>query len=155
MKTFTLALNLLGNCLTWIVSLPTCLTVLFIVFLTRPSNPNLLFTRSLRRLFISAFPSPVHSLQIRTQFKRFCNPAYPHLNIRFIFRSSKRISYFFPFKDKVPKFLRSGVVYLFKCRCCSIRVVCGSNHAPFMHQSIGTPGTDSYNRTAVIQSSHV
>ena len=23
-----------------------------------------------------------------------------------------------PFKDKVPKFLRSGIVYLFKCRCC-------------------------------------
>ena len=41
----------------------------------------------------------------------------PHLNIRL--RSSKRISPFFPFKDKVPKFLRSGVVYLFKCRCCS------------------------------------
>ena len=59
------------------------------------------------------------SLQIRTQINRLCNAAYPHLNIRFIFRSSKRISSFFPFKDKVPTFLRSGVVYLFKCRCCS------------------------------------
>ena len=59
------------------------------------------------------------SLQIRTQITRLCNAAYPHLNIRFVFRSSTRISSFFPFKDKVPKFLRSGVVYLFKCRCCS------------------------------------
>ena len=32
----------------------------------------------------------------------------------FVFRFS-----FFPFKDKVPKYLRSSVVYLFKCRCCS------------------------------------
>jgi hypothetical protein len=59
-----------------------------------------------------------HSIQIRTQINRLCgNAAY--LNIRFIFRSSKRISSFFPFKDKVPTFLRSGVV----CRCCSASYV--------------------------------
>ena len=60
-----------------------------------------------------------HSLQIGTQITRLCNAACPHLNIRFVFRSSTCISSFFPFKDKAPKFLRSGVVYLFKCRCCS------------------------------------
>ena len=43
-----------------------------------------------------------HSLQIRTQITRLCSAAYPHLNIRFVFRSSTRISSFFPFKDKVP-----------------------------------------------------
>ena len=64
-----------------------------------------------------------HSLQIRTQITRVCNAAYPHLNIRFVFRSSTRISSFFPFKEKVPKFLKSGVVYLFKCRCCSASYV--------------------------------
>ena len=60
-----------------------------------------------------------HSLQIRTQINRLCNAAFPHLDIRFVFR----ISSFFPFKDKVPKFLRSGVVYSFKCRCCSASYV--------------------------------
>ena len=60
-----------------------------------------------------------HSFQIGTQITRPCDAAYPHLNIRFVFRSSTRISSFFPFEDKVPKFLKSGVVYLFKCRCCS------------------------------------
>ena len=64
-----------------------------------------------------------HSLQIRTQINRLCNAAFPHLDIRFVFRSSTRISSFFPFKDKVPKFLRSGVVYSFKCRCCSASYV--------------------------------
>ena len=48
---------------------------------------------------------------------------YPHLNVRFVFRSSTRTSSFFPFKDKVPKFLISGVVYLLKCRCCSASYV--------------------------------
>ena len=35
----------------------------------------------------------------------------------------RRIASFFPFKDKVPKYLRSSVVYLFKCRCCSASYV--------------------------------
>ena len=37
---------------------------------------------------------------------------FPHLETRFVFRSSRRIASFFPFKDKVPKYLRSSVVYL-------------------------------------------
>ena len=64
-----------------------------------------------------------HSLQICIQITRLCNAAYPHLNIRFVFRSSTRISSFFPFKDKVPNLMRSRVVYLFKCRCCSASYV--------------------------------
>ena len=65
----------------------------------------------------------IHSLQIRTQINRLCNAAFPHLETRFVFRSSRRIASFFPFKDKVPKYLRSSVVYLFKCRCCSASYV--------------------------------
>ena len=64
-----------------------------------------------------------YSLQIRTQITRLCSAAYPHLNIRFVFRSSTRVSSFFLFKYRIPKFLRSGVVYLFKCRCCSASYV--------------------------------
>ena len=65
----------------------------------------------------------IHSLQIRTQINRLCNAAFPHLDTRFVFRSSRRIASFFPFKDKVSKYLRSSVVYLFKCRCCSASYV--------------------------------
>ena len=65
----------------------------------------------------------IHSFQIRTQINRLCNAAFPHLHTRFVFRSSRRIASFFPFKDKVPKYLRSSVVYLFKCRCCSASYV--------------------------------
>ena len=64
-----------------------------------------------------------HYLQIRNQITRLCNAAYPHLNIRFVFRFSTRICSFFSFKDKVSKLMRSGVVYLFKCRCCSASYV--------------------------------
>ena len=51
-----------------------------------------------------------HSFQIRNQITGFCNAAYPHLDIRFVFCSFTRISSFFPFKDEDPKFLKSGVV---------------------------------------------
>ena len=61
--------------------------------------------------------------QFRTQITRLRSAAYSHLNIRFVFRCPTRISSFFLFKDKVPKFLKSGVVYLFKCRCCSASYV--------------------------------
>ena len=64
------------------------------------------------------FLSPCH-----WQITRLCNAAYLYLNIRFVFRSSTRISSFFSFTDEVPKFLKSGVVYLFKCRCCSASYV--------------------------------
>ncbi len=44
------------------VSYHTCLTILLVVSLTRSSNPNRLFTRFLKRLSISAFPSLAHTL---------------------------------------------------------------------------------------------
>ena len=100
--------------------------------------PSLMFDQLIRRFLSNIFEpkstvytSPkkmvdfclpftgTHSLQTRTQITRLWNAAYPHLNIRFVFHSSPRISSLFPLKDKVPKFLKSGVVYLFKCQCCS------------------------------------
>ena len=112
------------------VSLPTCLINLFVISLTISSNPNPMFTLFPRKWSISAFLSlaRAHSLQIRTQITRFCNVAYPHLNIRFVFRSCIGIFSFFPFKVKVPKFLKSGVVCLFKCRCCSTSYVGQTTH---------------------------
>ena len=92
-----------------------------------------------------------HSLQIRTQITRLCNAAYPYLNIQFVFRSSTRISSFFHFKDKASKFLRSGVVYLFKCRCCSASYVSQTTR----HLHTRTLRNHSYNRKTVIQSSYV
>ena len=94
-----------------------------------------------------------HSLQIRTQITRLCNAAYPHLNIRFVFRSSTRISSFFPFKDKVPKFLKSGVVYLFKCRRCSASYV--GQTTRHLHTRVSEHLGISRDRKTVIQSSHV
>ena len=39
----------------------------------------------------------------------------PYCNIRFVFQTKCKISNFFTFKDKIPSFLRSGIVYKFHC----------------------------------------
>ena len=96
----------------------TCSTASFAAFSTIPLTPKPpVLTTSKKIIYFCLQFTGIHSLQIRTQISRLCNAA--HLDIRFVFRSSKRIFSFFPFKDKVPKYLRSSVVYLFKCRCCS------------------------------------
>jgi hypothetical protein len=80
-----------------------------------------MFDRCVRTLCLPF--TGTHSLQIRTQINRLCRAAFPHLDIRFVFRSTKRLSTFFSFKDKIPKALKSGVVYSFTCRCCSASYV--------------------------------
>ena len=60
-----------------------------------------------------------HSLQIRTQIIKLCSGTFPHIKLRFVFRPSLRLAHFFPFKGRVPKSLKSCVVYSFKCQRCS------------------------------------
>ena len=50
------------------------------------------------------------------------------ISILDLFSAPERIASFFPFKDKVPKYPRSSVVYLFKCQCCSVSYVCQTTH---------------------------
>ena len=56
---------------------------------------------------------------VNKELQKFLSSAYPHISLRVVFRPSFRLSNFFPFKDKIPGELRSHVVYLYKCQCCS------------------------------------
>ena len=65
------------------------------------------------------------SLQIRTRINRILKNKLPYCNIRFVFQTKCKISNFFTFKDNIPSFLRSGIVYYygkskrhFKVRIC-------------------------------------
>ena len=55
------------------------------------------------------------SLQIRTRINRIMKKKLPYCNIRFVFQTKCKISNFFTFKDKIPSFLLSGIVYKFQC----------------------------------------
>ena len=63
--------------------------------------------------------SGLHSLQIRTEIHNLCSSVFTHINVRLVFRPIKRLSHFFPVQDRLPKGLRSRVVYSFKCQCCN------------------------------------
>ena len=59
------------------------------------------------------------SLQIRTRINRIMKNKLRYCNVRFVFQTKCKISNFFTFKDKIPSFLRSGIVYKFQCGSCN------------------------------------
>ena len=89
-------------------------------FLENASQPKPAVHSAPKKILYFSLPyTGAHSLQIRTQISRLCSSAFPHLNIRFVFRPTLRLSQLFAFKDKIPNALRSCVVYSFTCRSCS------------------------------------
>ena len=54
---------------------------------------------------------------LKRQIIKLFSPAYPHIQLRCIFRPVQILSSFFRFKDRIPLGLRSRVVYKFKCQC--------------------------------------
>ena len=59
------------------------------------------------------------SPQIRTRVNRIMRNKLPHCNLRVVFQTKCKLINFFTFKDKTPLFLRSGIVYKFKCGGCN------------------------------------
>ena len=55
------------------------------------------------------------SLQIRTRLRRLIKNNLPQCNLKTIFRSNCRVQSLFQFKDRIPKYLHSGLVYKFTC----------------------------------------
>ena len=59
------------------------------------------------------------SLQVCTRINRVIKNKLPHCNFRIVFQTKCKLINFFTFKDKIPVFLRSGIVYKFKCSGCN------------------------------------
>ena len=59
------------------------------------------------------------SFQIRTRINRNMKNKLPYCNVRFVFQTKCKISNLLTFKDKIPSFLHSGIVYKFQCGSCN------------------------------------
>ena len=59
------------------------------------------------------------SFQIRLRINRIMKNKLLYCNVRLVFQTKCKNSNFFSFKDKIPMFLRSGVIYKFQCGSCS------------------------------------
>ena len=49
--------------------------------------------------------------------------SFPGSNLKIIFKSSRRLSSFFSFKDKIPNSLMSGVIYKYTCAECNLSYI--------------------------------
>ena len=64
--------------------------------------------------FSTPFLGPC-SLQLKSRISRLIKQCYPSHKLWIVFSTPKRLAHFFPFKDSIPKLLRSSVVYCYKC----------------------------------------
>ena len=59
------------------------------------------------------------SLRIKNSLTRSFNELMPFCKVKLIFKSSRKLSSCFMFKDKIPESLMSGVIYQFNCSGCT------------------------------------
>ena len=59
------------------------------------------------------------SLQIGLRINCIKKTKLPYCNIWFVFKTKCKSINFFTFEDKIPSFLRSGIVYKFQCGSCN------------------------------------
>ena len=60
-----------------------------------------------------------HGDRVRSKILRFLTPVFPQISFRVVFQPQTRLASLFRFKDGIPKCMRSGVVYQFKCSSCN------------------------------------
>ena len=59
------------------------------------------------------------SFSLKNKLCRLLNEFYPQVSVRVIFKPRRTIQSFFNFKDKVPKNMRSCIIYKYECSCCN------------------------------------
>ena len=60
------------------------------------------------------------SLNLRKRLYKSVSKSLPQCNIKVIFQSKNRLSSLFKFKDSIPLYLPSHLIYKFKCSNCNI-----------------------------------
>jgi hypothetical protein len=63
------------------------------------------------------------SLKIKNDLLRSFRSILPFANMKIVFKTSRRLSSFFSFKDRIPKSLASGVIYKFTCSECNLSYI--------------------------------
>ena len=60
-----------------------------------------------------------HTRKMEKNIKKVLKETLPNLNFRFVYRTSTRLSALFRFKDRIPQYLSSGVIYKYTCGGCN------------------------------------
>ena len=60
------------------------------------------------------------SWKLKNELIRTFRKIVPFCNLKIVFKTNRRLSSFFPFKDQLPKSLLSGVIYKYTCAECNL-----------------------------------
>ena len=93
-------------------------------------NRNIIHSVAKMQLVICLEYLGKHSIEIKKRLERVINEQIPFCKINIVFSSKMKIKHFFSFKDKVPKNLKSLVLYKSKCSDCNITYI-GKNSRHF------------------------
>ena len=74
---------------------------------------------------------------------------YPYLNLKVVLRNRFTISSLFHFKDRIPKCLRSGIVYKFSCSSCEESYI-GSTYVRLYSRVCEHKGVSDRNQTMLL-----
>ena len=89
------------------------------IFITK----NVVHTVTKKNLIITLEYLGKHSLEVKKRLEKIINEQIPFRKVNVVFSSNKKLRSFFLFKDKIPKHLRSLVLYRFKCSDCNITYI--------------------------------
>ena len=76
-----------------------------------------------KQLFISLEYLGKQSLQIKKNLEKAINHHIPFCKVNVVFTSNNKLKSLFSFKDKIPKALRSKVLYKFMCSNCKVTYI--------------------------------
>ena len=92
------------------------------IFLIKFTFQNkILHTCAKKKLIFSLDYLGKYSLEIKKRLERVVDEQITFCKVNVVFSSKKKLRNFFTFKDKIPKNLKSLVLYKFTCSDCNVR----------------------------------
>ena len=84
---------------------------------------DIVFKVPKKKLIISLEYLGNQSLVVKKQLQQIIKDSLPYCNISVVFTSNNRLRKGFSFKDKIPKCLKSHLIYKFQCGNCDVSYV--------------------------------
>ena len=96
-------------------------------FLNQRFQPPTLVLTVPKKILYESFPYiGIYTKLLKKELMLSMSHLYPMAEIRFCFTNPLTIQSLFKFKDKLPEFMRSGVVYEYSCPKCNLGTYIGS-----------------------------
>ena len=80
-----------------------------------------------KELFLSLPYLGIQSLQVRKRLNLLFKDYLPYCNLKIVFNSKSRLKNLFVFKDKIPIYMKSRLIYKFTCSICKVAYIGKTN----------------------------